>query len=434
MMEIQNPLGAPFSHLGSGHVNRRDVSAEFILVCHLGSQDRDKSENLTIIPYSIEYPAAREVTATLINRNPHVIAFKIIDNGKNQYFTFEPSHGFVDAGESSEIMVICHKDPPSGYQIHVEYMESIVPVASAEVEFLAIIKAQLLQRFAGFRFILAANLADIISLLFYGIWAGLVILTKNVLLPLEWKDWLSVIMDTTWFVMYYMNVVLAFTRLMCVARPSKFREMGSTSCYGICFATWFISFLQTLFLHSTEWYTVLWYDPCCYGLAGDIYKNNSEGTATLFNILAAVVIPICIGCYVIAVGLLVANRRTYKKQLVPFGMFDRIFCSKPKVIAKKQYNAFLKQHQEMSSTEVRLILPCFLSSVLLLAIQMIMQFTFWRNWTGFILMVLYCILCGSPPLLRIAFSRRLRSKITNIFLPEKSGAVFSITQRHGSKM
>ena len=66
------------------------------------------------------------------------------------------------------------------------------------IEFLAIIKAQLLHRFAGFRFILAANLADIISLLFYGIWAGLVILTKNVMLPLEWKDWLSVIMDTTW--------------------------------------------------------------------------------------------------------------------------------------------------------------------------------------------------------------------------------------------
>ncbi|KAI1732584.1 hypothetical protein Ddc_01459 [Ditylenchus destructor] len=306
------------------------------------------------------------------------------------------------------------------------------------VELLAIINAQLLKHFVGFRFILAANLADVINILLYGIYGGLVILTKSLLLPLEWKGWLTTTMDATWFVMCYMSVVIAITRLMCVAWPSKFRQLSSSACYAICFAVWFISFAKTVFLHSTNWYVVIWFDPCCYGLADNIEGFNGEGTSLLYNLLYSIIIPISIGCYVLAVGLLAANRK--KMKLPPYHVLVRIFFVRfgkhpenIKSTSKLRNKVLTVQQQEVSSTEVRLILPCFLSAALLLGIRLTIQLSDWGNWSGFIVLLLYCLHSGTPPLLRIAFSRRLRREITNLFLFENSTAVISISHKRASK-
>ncbi|KAI1699033.1 hypothetical protein Ddc_18772 [Ditylenchus destructor] len=118
----------------SEHVNMRDGSAEFILVCHSGSQDRDKAANLKITPSSIVFPAAKDVTATLNNQHTQLIQFRIIDTGNNisEYFKFVPFEGFVEPEKSVDIKVTCRKEPPSGYQIHVEYREAIVSVSNAK--------------------------------------------------------------------------------------------------------------------------------------------------------------------------------------------------------------------------------------------------------------------------------------------------------------
>ncbi|KAI1726096.1 hypothetical protein DdX_02791 [Ditylenchus destructor] len=185
-------------------------------------------------------------------------------------------------------------------------------------------------------------------------------------------------------------------------------------------------------------YVVIWFNPCCYGLADNIEGFNGEGTSLLYNLLYSIIIPISLGCYVLAIGLLAANRK--KMKLPHCHAFVRIFFVRfgkhpenIKPTIKLRNKVLIAQQQQVSSTEVRLILPCFLSAALLLGIRLTIQLSNWGNWSGFIVLLLYCLHSGTPPLLRIAFSRRLRREITNIFMSANSTAIISISHKQASK-
>lgn len=64
------------------------------------------------------------------------------------------------------------------------------------VEFVAIIR--LSSKYNGFQFILGLSIVDILILIQYGLWPGVVILTENTVVPIEWKFRVHVYLDTIW--------------------------------------------------------------------------------------------------------------------------------------------------------------------------------------------------------------------------------------------
>ncbi|KAI1720334.1 hypothetical protein DdX_05721 [Ditylenchus destructor] len=259
----------------------------------------------------------------------------------------------------------------------------IFGLASHLIEILVLLKAQFLKRYVGFRFIMASNLADIINIFYQGIWAGLVILTRHILLPLEWKPWLAIFPDTAWFAMLYMSALIAITRLVCVAWPMKYRQLTSKASDLMCLVVWIICVAQTVYLHNSNWYELFWLDPCCWGLAGDIDAFVNNGSSLFYSILYATTLSISMVCYLITAGLLIYRRK----------------------------NSLAGSQQEVSSTEIRLIIPCFVSSALLTSCRLITDVVVWSKWKDFVLMVIYGIQSAAPPVLRIAFSPRLRHDI-----------------------
>ena len=148
------------------------------------------------------------------------------------------------------------------------------------IEFFGIQK--LYKQFAGFRLIFGQKIVDILLLYQFGIWPGIVCLTKNTLIPIEYKIYPHIYMDTTWFFMCYMTVLISISRLICVIFPVYFRRFGKTQCYLFFLIAFLVSFCQSVGVHTTDWFVSLYYDPNVYGTTGDFKKHQNGGTATYY--------------------------------------------------------------------------------------------------------------------------------------------------------
>lgn len=164
------------------------------------------------------------------------------------------------------------------------------------------------KKFIGFRLVLGQSFAEVLLVIQFGIWGGLVCLTKNTIVPVKYKLYAHAYMDTMWFAMSYMQVAVALSRLICVIMPLKFRKFNKRYCYYVFGFVYSVSIIQAVIVHSFPWFVPLFYDPDAYGTTGDFVKYHGEGTGTYYFIIHLIIMGSYISIY-LAVAVSICSKR-----------------------------------------------------------------------------------------------------------------------------
>uniref|UniRef100_A0AC35FUH7 7TM GPCR serpentine receptor class x (Srx) domain-containing protein n=1 Tax=Panagrolaimus sp. PS1159 TaxID=55785 RepID=A0AC35FUH7_9BILA len=281
----------------------------------------------------------------------------------------------------------------------------IIGILLHGIEYFGIRK--LYKQFIGFRLILGQKIIDILLLYQFGIWPGIVCLTKNTLIPIEYKEYAHVYLDTTWFSMCYLTVLISFSRLICVIFPVYFRQFGKKQCY-ICFAiACGTAFLQSVGVHTTSWFVSLFYDPEVYGTTGDFKKHQNGGTATYYFITNGFVMITYLLVYSVIAFTMIVRRKLFKN-------VSGTVTTNTVINIKGGGNP--RRNVSSNSVEIRLMISCIASALLFITGQFLINGGLGQSkWTGYYVMLIFSLQALTPPIFRLIFSNILRKEIlTNI--------------------
>uniref|UniRef100_A0A914YI50 Uncharacterized protein n=1 Tax=Panagrolaimus superbus TaxID=310955 RepID=A0A914YI50_9BILA len=252
-------------------------------------------------------------------------------------------------------------------------MIGLIGILLHGVEFFGIRK--LYKQFIGFRLILGAKLVDVLLLFQFGIWPGIVCLTKNTLIPVEYKEYAHVYMDTTWFSMCYLTVFISLSRLICVIFPFIFRQFGKRHCNICFFIAGGTAFFQSVGVHTTSWFVSLYYDPEVYGTTGDFKKHQNGGTATYYFITNGFVMGSYLIVYSAIAFTMIVRRKLFK------AVNGTISTN---VVVNIKGVKHTKRVVSSNSVEFRLMVSCIASALLFITGQFLINGGLGQSkWTGY---------------------------------------------------
>lgn len=112
---------------------------------------------------------------------------------------------------------------------------------------------RMVNEIVGFRFLISQALTDILLMIQFGIWPGIVILTQNEIINESWRWNIHIYLDFTWWAMVYHYTVIAWSRLAAVQWPNWFRTLPHGTSIMICAIPWFTGLLQSLVEHQVSY-------------------------------------------------------------------------------------------------------------------------------------------------------------------------------------
>uniref|UniRef100_A0A1I8AUT9 G_PROTEIN_RECEP_F1_2 domain-containing protein n=1 Tax=Steinernema glaseri TaxID=37863 RepID=A0A1I8AUT9_9BILA len=263
-------------------------------------------------------------------------------------------------------------------------------------------------RYVGFRFILSQSVADVLMLIQFGVWPGVVVFTKNSLIAESMRTPVHIYMDGVWFSVCYMSVVISITRLVCVKYPMQFRQLRHRTCFYISVGAWLLAFGQSVIVHSMSWFVSLHYDEEGYGMTGDWEKHATQGTQTYYLVTSVVIVATYLVVYSIAAVLIVMQRNMILRLTRPKGTSTTNLVNGTR-------SSIIRRNQAIA-VELRLMIPCAASAVIYIIGQILINGGVGQGkWTGYAVMVIFSLQSLVNPILRIVFSETLRCEIYRVF-------------------
>ncbi|PAV67096.1 hypothetical protein WR25_24633 [Diploscapter pachys] len=222
----------------------------------------------------------------------------------------------------------------------------------------------------GFRFLISQSFTDILLMIQFGVWPGIVILANNEILPTEIRWHVHVYLDFTWWSMVYHYTIVAWSRWAAVQWPNWFRTLPTGTCIVICALPWFAGLMQSFVEHQFEWFEILYYSPERFGMASDWYRYMMNGTHVYYMICNVVLMLLPFPLYAAALAVLFRRQRKRHTEL-------RTRCS--------QFTSSTScQAQRQLSIETRLLVPCIINTVLFVVGQIFITHCSkhgrWMNW------------------------------------------------------
>ena len=240
----------------------------------------------------------REVESLpLLDRSPsfqsHTMPLIGVGNS-NAYGHGAPPFRFQSHPASTETI-----EKPSGHLLQTDDVVAgmfLIIFGAIGIAFYTIVTLSMVRMskdIVGFRFLISQSISDLLLLVQFAIWPGLVILTQNEILPIEWRWYAHLYLDFTWWAMVYHYPIVAWSRLAAVQFPNWFRTLKPKKCMAICSIAWIFGLIQSIVEHQFSWFQPLYYDPKFYGLTTDWYAYNSHGTATYYMIfnVSSMILP-----------------------------------------------------------------------------------------------------------------------------------------------
>jgi hypothetical protein len=253
----------------------------------------------------------------------------------------------------------------------------------------------------GFRFLISQSITDILLLIQFAIWPGLVILTQNEILPYEWRWYAHLYLDFTWWAMVYHYPIVAWSRLAAVQFPNWFRTLKPKKCMAICSIAWIFGLIQSIVEHQFSWFQPLYYDPKMYGLTTDWFAYNSHGTATYYMIfnVSSMILPFPF----YGVALYVLFTRQKRQMIDPMRVRIR-----GNSVASTITNGISAQRS--LSIETRLLIPCIINTVLFVVGQVFITLCskYTGKWISWSVMVIFAANSFVNPVLYLCFSSVIR--------------------------
>uniref|UniRef100_A0A914C0X4 G-protein coupled receptors family 1 profile domain-containing protein n=1 Tax=Acrobeloides nanus TaxID=290746 RepID=A0A914C0X4_9BILA len=249
----------------------------------------------------------------------------------------------------------------------------------------------------GFRFLFSASLADMLLLINYSLWPGILILCKSEIIAIWMRHWLQMYLDWAWFSMCYHYMIIAWSRFAAIKFPNYFRLQPKLASYSICAACYIVALIQVLSTHFQPWYVTFYYEPSHYGmLSEDFHKYLSEGQSLFFFTFHLLMMIIPVFFYSWAIVLMIKHKKG--------GLLQRIPSLKSGA------------PQGQSNVEARLIIPCIFNSIVFIIGQVfITTGTGEGKWATWTVMLLFSANSAVNPLLLIVFSAIIRENLLRIF-------------------
>ncbi|CAJ0579412.1 unnamed protein product, partial [Mesorhabditis spiculigera] len=205
----------------------------------------------------------------------------------------------------------------------------------------------------GFRFLISQAISDILLMIQFGIWPGLIILCQHELIPETWRWHLHVYLDFTWWAMVYHYSIVAWSRWAAVQWPNWFRTLQNGTCVLICLSAWFLGLVQSLVEHQFQWFEPLYYNPKRYGMDADWKRYVNDGTASYYLSLNVALMVLPFPFYAAALAVLFKRQR---KRIVDLK-------SRPAGRSPSLTPVALTAQRQLS-IETRLLIPCICNTVL----------------------------------------------------------------------
>uniref|UniRef100_A0AC35TZV5 G_PROTEIN_RECEP_F1_2 domain-containing protein n=1 Tax=Rhabditophanes sp. KR3021 TaxID=114890 RepID=A0AC35TZV5_9BILA len=264
--------------------------------------------------------------------------------------------------------------------------------------------ARMCKEIVGFRFLLSQAFTDILLLLQFGIFPGVVILTQNEIIPSRFRWHFHIYLDFTWWAMVYHYAIVAWSRLAAVQFPNWFRTLSFNKCILICSSAWILGLLQSIIEHQMPWFEFLYYDPTKFGLTADWQKYSDNGTALYYMIFnwSSMIVPFPF--YGIALYVLLARQR---KQLDTVNYKFR---------GSSNSNTSTLIIQRQLSIETRLLIPCIINTLLFVVGQIGISICSNSSgkWISWAVMVIFATNSFVNPVLYLCFSSVIRRHIFTI--------------------
>ncbi|CAP39755.1 Protein CBG23244 [Caenorhabditis briggsae] len=259
---------------------------------------------------------------------------------------------------------------------------------------------KMIRDIVGFRFLISQALTDILLMIQFGIWPGIVILTQNEIINEAWRHNIHIYLNFTWWAMVYHYTVIAWSRLAAVQWPNWFRTLPYGTSILICALPWFAGLLQSLVEHQFAWFTPLYYSPSRYGMHSDWEQYQLSGTDTYYMLCNVVLMVVPFPLYVLALAVLFQRNTSRNLQL------RSKYSHAP--IATSSY-VF---QQKQLSIETRLLVPCIINTVLFVIGQVfITQCSKHGKWMNWAVMVVFATNSFVNPLLYLFFSSVIRKGV-----------------------
>uniref|UniRef100_A0A914WQR5 Uncharacterized protein n=1 Tax=Plectus sambesii TaxID=2011161 RepID=A0A914WQR5_9BILA len=125
------------------------------------------------------------------------------------------------------------------------------------------------EKTVGFRYLFSAAISGILLLFNYGVWPGLVILTKSEITTESMRPWVHMYLDWVWFASCNHYTVVAWSRFVAVTYPSYFRRETKVISYSVCGCCYVAALVLVLCTNFQPWYVTFYYEPSAYGMVAE---------------------------------------------------------------------------------------------------------------------------------------------------------------------
>uniref|UniRef100_A0A914WKT2 G-protein coupled receptors family 1 profile domain-containing protein n=1 Tax=Plectus sambesii TaxID=2011161 RepID=A0A914WKT2_9BILA len=275
----------------------------------------------------------------------------------------------------------------------------------------------------GFRYLFSAAISGILLLFNYGVWPGLVILTKSEITTKSMRPWVQMYLDWAWFAMCYHYTVIAWSRFIAITYPSYFRQQTQLYSYSVCACCYAAALVQVLSTHFQSWYVTFYYEPSAYGmLAENFEKYLNDGLSMFFFIYHLIMMSLPFVFYTLAIIFLIKHKRSVNAS---------------HLLRRQATNTSTStHHSKQHFIEMRLIAPCVFNTVLFIFGQILITLgTGEGKWATWSVMVLFCANPAVNPILLLVFSSAIRERTFDLLrnaLVIKERPYSTINHRHTS--
>ncbi|VDK66129.1 unnamed protein product, partial [Anisakis simplex] len=219
---------------------------------------------------------------------------------------------------------------------------------------------QMCAEIVGFRFLISQAITDMLLMIQFGIWPGIVILSKDEYLPENYRWHLHIYLDFMWWAMVYHYPMVAWSRLAAIEWPNWFRCLSHATCTAICCIPWCIALMQSVIEHQFDWFKPLYYDSDLYGLTTDWQEYNASGTGRLYSFCNVLSMILPFPFYTIAFCSIIRRNKRHSKSSVTS---EKLSVTKNKYRRKDSLSAINVLIQKQLTIETRLIIPCLINTI-----------------------------------------------------------------------
>uniref|UniRef100_A0A8R1TMN7 Uncharacterized protein n=1 Tax=Onchocerca volvulus TaxID=6282 RepID=A0A8R1TMN7_ONCVO len=243
----------------------------------------------------------------------------------------------------------------------------------------------------GFVYLLSASINNMILLINYALWPGILIIAKK-RAPENGRRLYQIYFDTMWFSMCYHTLLVAWTRCAAVCRPCQFRKQKNSTIYISCLMCYVIAFVQSMILYFQPWYVTFYYETSVYGMIAEDIKLYLEGGKAqfffIFHSLLFIATFIFYGLDNIQMKL--KNCKLIRKQT-------------------KKWKWKGRDRMNLLKNYVKLILPCICNSIVFLIGQVVITVGIDKGrWTLWLILVLFTLTASVDSLTLLIFSKTVR--------------------------